>query len=242
MATKTKILGFNPKKMYDNMLAIAVEEQNKRLVEYAQQRIMLLGETISMYHSRNNMDDTGNLLDSLCWGVLYNGKYVANGFYRQQKASISSGLHRWWKGGKTRNWKVEDHTKLGAWESFYTDDLPEVWGHEMAQNFIDRQEKEGQSGWKVFFAILAPYWGYWEKGFNLRHFNGSSSFIQFAVMTQFRDHVREDLKPARVSFRVTSAINYSQMGILKTAKRNSRRKDRESAARANAANRRRKTR
>lgn len=71
-----KIIGFNAAKMAEQMMANAVAEQNRRLVEYAESRVMMLGETINSYNSKHHMDNTGNLLDSLCWGVCYDGKMV----------------------------------------------------------------------------------------------------------------------------------------------------------------------
>jgi hypothetical protein len=91
----SKLIGFNAKTLEKQMMANAVAEMNRRLVKYAETRIMLLGETISSYNSRHHMDDTGNLLDSLCWGVCYDGKMVQSGFYRSPKASMPSYLHGW---------------------------------------------------------------------------------------------------------------------------------------------------
>lgn len=217
MATKTRIVGWNPKALLKEMTDNAIALQTERLVEYAKGHILLLGETISAYNSANSMDRTGNLLDSLCWGVTYNGKYVDNGFYRNQTATMSSGMHEWWKGGQVTKWKKGNAV---GWESVGAEHLPEVWGHDMAEKFLERQEKEGQSGWRVFFAILAPYWGYWEKGFNMKGSGGwNGRFLQFAVMTQFHDQVKQSLKPAKVTFRVTSAIKYSNTGLMKKAKR-----------------------
>lgn len=203
-----------------------VNEQSAKLVEYAEGRIMLLGETIASYHSRNNMDDTGNLLDSLCWGVTYNGKYVGNGFYRPQRASMSATLHSWWKGGEFFH---KNKNLLERWTKVDAIDLPEIWGHKMAQEFLDRQEKEGQNGWRVFFAILAPYWGYWEKGFTMKGNGGwGGRFLQFAVMSEFRDIIKQQLSPAKVSFRVTTEIKYSDTGLMKKARRETYRRERES--------------
>jgi len=222
---KSKLIGWNPEKVKVQMLAYAVEEQSNRLVDYARGRIMMLGEVISMYHSRNNMDRTGNLLDSLCWGVTYKGKYVDNGFYREQRASMASGLHEWWGTNK-----IDPMTGMRGAGSFYSKrnkqweyvdatNLPEVWGHQMAEEFLIKQENKYPDGWMVFFAILAPYWGYWEKGFTMKK---QGNFVQFAVMTQFRDHIRQDLKPAKVTYRVTSAIKYSDLSLIKQARANMR--------------------
>lgn len=216
MAKKTKIIGWKPQKVLKEMTDNAIALQSKNLVEYAKGHIYMLGETIAAYNSRNNMDRTGNLLDSLCWGVTYNGRYVDNGFYRDKTADMSSGMHEWWQGGHVTRWK---HGEATMWESVGAEHLPEVWGHEMAENFLARQEREGENGWRVFFAILAPYWGYWEKGFTVRGDGTSERFLQFAVMTQFHDHVKQSLAPAKVSFRVTSAIKYSNVGLMRQAKR-----------------------
>ena len=75
-----KIIGFNAAKMAEQMMANAVAEQNRRLVEYAKSKIRLIGDAIQLYNSKNHMDRTGNLLDSLCWCVSYKGKVVESGF------------------------------------------------------------------------------------------------------------------------------------------------------------------
>ena len=213
--SKTRLLGFNPDRMKKQMLSIAVDEQNKRLVEYAKEQINVIGEAIQQHNSRNHMDDTGNLLDSLCWGVLYNGKYIDRGFYREKKATESAYMHQWWKGGYVTKWKGGKST---GWDRANWEDLPEIEGHEMAERFMVRQEGKGD-GWKVFFAILAPYWGYWEQGFNMRSRRGTSTYIQFSVMTQFYDHAKADLKPMKVRFRVTQANRYTQTSLMRQAKR-----------------------
>jgi hypothetical protein len=231
---QTRLTGFNPTKVYESMLKVATDEQSKRLVEYAEQRIMMLGETISMYHSRHNMDDTGNLLDSLCWGVTYEGSYVGKGFYRPQTATQSSVLHEW-----SRNWGGEFFDKRRKeWREVNILDLPEIWGHKMAEDFLKKQEKKNPKGWSIFFAILAPYWGYWEKGFTVKGTGWGERFVQFAVMTQFCDHVRQDLNPAKIRFHVTNEIRYSNLGLIKQARSEVRRKDMESARRARERNKR----
>lgn len=228
MATRTRLKGFNPSKIRQQMIDAAIAEQSRRLVEYAEQRIMLLGEVISMYHSRNNMDRTGNLLDSLCWGVTYKGKYVGYGFYREQKASRSSGLHEWW--GMGNNSRDPETGELSAgqfyskrnkeWTNVTAENLPEIWGHQLAEQFLKRQESKYPDGWTVFFAIAAPYWGYWEKGFTMKI---QGNFVQFAVMSQMYDHIKSDLKPAKVRpVKITNEINYSDLGLIKQARANMR--------------------
>jgi len=166
-------------------------KQTANLLEYAKNTIQSIGDKIASYSSANNLDRTGNLLDSLCWGLVYNGKLVGKGFYRPQKASEESHLHEWMS---------SDISSL----------FP-VYGHGLAEQFIQRFAKRNGSGqgWRVFFAVLAPYWGYWEEGFTMVHGwsnNGGKSkfmgatFKQFAVMTEFYDVVKSDLKPAKVTF------------------------------------------
>ena len=224
-----KIIGFNAAKMAEQMMANAVAEQNRRLVEYAEQRIILLGETISSWNSRHNMDDTGNLLDSLCWGVCYDGKMVQSGFYRSPKANMPSYLHGWSTvefadpkrfkrhaiGESVKNW-----VKMDAGES--------VNGHQLAEAYIEKAHTRCKAReWMVFFAILAPYWGYWEKGFTQVHgaglINGkkfgSASFQQFAVMSQFYDIVKANLKPARTRIKVY-VPKYASKSLMSRARKN----------------------
>lgn len=187
---KTKVVGFRVDRMRQKMMAYAVAEQTDRLIEYAETTIQGIGDRIQEYHSLNHMDRTGNLLDSLCWGVAYKGELKASGFYREQQASRESYLHEWFN---------SDISSM----------FP-IYGHGLAQSFIEEEGGKSNSGWRVFFAILAPYWGYWEKGFTMR--TRPSSYdeddavhirtLRFSVMTEFYDRVKRDLKPAKVTFRV----------------------------------------
>ena len=109
------------------------------------------------------------------------------------------------------------HEWIPEYEAFQID------GRQMAQNYIQRYGKagSGKGSWRVFFAILAPYWGYWETGFNMVHGigkNKKSSFHQFAVMTEFYDKVGKDLKPAKVNFHITKDINYTKSYHVKSIK------------------------
>lgn len=191
MAARTKLVGFNAESIKKQMMETVVREQNERLIDYAENNIRLIGDAIMMYHSRNHMDRTGNLLDSLCYGVSYNGELVKGGFYREPQARGASWLHEWLPGDVKY--------------------MIEVRGHELAQTYLEKYGNNGGKGWKVFFAILAPYWGYWEKGFTMKSGGGASGiprstrFLQFAVMAQFHDKAKADLKPARVRFRCSVA-------------------------------------
>lgn len=188
---KSKVIGFNAKSMAAAMMKNVVAEQNRRLIEYAKEKILAIGNQIQTYHSRKHMGSTGNLLDSLLWGVSYEGKLVEGGFYRDAQARGESYLHKWFSGD------VKYHIPVN--------------GRQLAQTYMQKYGNNGAKGWRVFFAILAPYWGYWEKGFIMKSGGGDSGiprstrFMQFAVMTQFYDEVKQDLKPARVRFRVSVA-------------------------------------
>ena len=76
----------------------------------------------------------------------------------------------------------------------------EVNGVQRAMDFIESYK--GTTGkWKVAFAVLAPYWGYWESGFTMKSGGGdspvprSTRFYQFQVLSQIYDNVMRDLKP-----------------------------------------------
>jgi hypothetical protein len=168
------------------------------------------------------MDDTGNLLDSLCWGVSYDGKPIASGFYRSQKATQAALMHGWSlvefrEGSGKQKWDYENKIKnpfseMHAGES--------VWGHQRAAEYLERAGAKSKAGqWKVFFAILAPYWGYWEKGFNMKLPKGGTTFLQFSVMAETYDTVKGELKPMRTSLRV-HVDKYASKSLYKQAKRN----------------------
>ncbi len=171
------------------LLLDIVQEYNRQLVAYAKDTIQEIGAKIKTYHRANNMDRTGNLLNSLCWGVAYNGKVVGSGFYQEAAERGESFLHER--------------------EPDYMYAFP-VHGHDLAARYISRYGAAGSTGrWRVFFAILAPYWGYWENGFNMVYGgqrNGKiprmTKFLRFAVMSEFYDKVSNDLRPAKTNFKV----------------------------------------
>ena len=185
MATKTKIKGLNIAKMKKDLMINIVIEQSDRLVNYAKREIMNIGNAIAMHPSTNNLDRKGNLLDSLCWGVVYNGKLYDSGFYREQKATEESYLHEWSMGG------------VG-----YGDMFP-VYGHGLAKKFIRNfaNRKSNGNGWTIFFAVLAPYWGYWEEGFQMKG-ETNKRINGLYVMTQMYDRVTEDLRPMETKISV----------------------------------------
>lgn len=211
---KTKIIGLDSylKRMKRDLTDHWVNTQTFDLLDYAEKKINELGNLISSWHSRNHMDRTGNLLDSLCWGLVYRGKLCGHGFYRNKTATQPSGLHEWW------NVDTAYYGKLDA------SSLPssfDVYGHELAESYITKFAKRMDfNGWVLFFAILAPYWGYWEEGFTMKNkYDDSSTFVKFAAMTQFYDSVSRDLKPAKTSIKVT-VVPYSNTGLFRSARRN----------------------
>jgi hypothetical protein len=98
-----------------------------------------------------------------------------------------------------------------------------VNGHQLAADYLAQAHKTCKAGeWMVFFAILAPYWGYWEKGFNITpRFGGNTTqmFLQFAVMSQFYDIVKSNLKPARTRIKVY-VPKYASKSLMSRARKN----------------------
>ena len=202
---------FDTRKLAAEMMKNLSAEQTNRLIEYAKQTILEIGNKIQTYHSRNHMYRSGHLLRSLCCGVSYDGKLVYSGFY----GDFALKSHTTWNEANTTNSYL--HEWIPEYEAFQID------GRQMAQNYIQRYGSAGSGNktWRVFFAILAPYWGYWETGFNMVHGlgkNRKSSFHQFAVMTEFYDKVGKDLKPAKVKFQITKDMNYTKSYHVKSIK------------------------
>lgn len=177
----------NLNKMRKDMMDYAVSLQTENLIAFAQKEIKKLGDKIQTYNSANHMDRTGNLLNSLCWGVTYNGEMKGSGFYRD---AVTHG-------------RGINGASVSFLHEFFSNDQEEVNGRQRAEDFI--ASFQGKSGkWTVFFAILAPYWGYWESGFTMKsHFgDGKRRFMQFQVMTHIYDEVRMGLKPAKTRLSV----------------------------------------
>lgn len=194
---KTKIIGFNPAKIKKEAEAYAIPLQTEKLIEYAKEEIIKLGDKIQTYNSRNHMDRTGNLLNSLCWGVTYRGELKGSGFYRDET------IHSKGIGGSGNSFLHEFFKKI---------DNPEIVnGREMAEDFI-KSFKGTSKGWSLFIAVLAPYWGYWESGFTMKYGYEEDEdgnmrptkmrFMQFQVMTHIYDDVRMAMKPAKTDFTV----------------------------------------
>ena len=197
---ESKVL-FDAKKLAAEMMKNLSEEQTRRLIEYAKKEIVKLGNMIASYNGANGLDRTGNLLNSLCWGVTYNGEVKDSGFYREPK--VGSRTNRW---GQERGMGIKGGNDSYLHE-FFPNDMEPVYGRQFAEEYLNNVS--GKSGkWTVFFAILAPYWGYWESGFTMRGGGGDSGaprhsrFMQFQVMTHIFDDVRIELKPAKTHLTV----------------------------------------
>lgn len=184
---RTKVV-FNAAALRKRLTDSYVNEQTRRLIEYAKEKIVELGNEIQTYASRNHMDRTGQLLNSLCWGVTYDGKLVDSGFYREEaiRMKSSSYLHEFF-----------DNAEL-------------VQGRKLAQEYLKAYKPQGD-GWNVFLAILAPYWGYWESGFTMIGFSRDESgepkrkvlgHFQHAVLVHKYIEFLADLKPAKVTINV----------------------------------------
>lgn len=182
---------FNKQALSTRLFNFYAEEQTKRLIDYAKKIIKNIGDAIQQYHSKNHMDRTGNLLNSLCWGVSYKGELKDFGFYRDANSIKESYLHEW------------SNVKEANKEVF------PVNGHALAEEYIQKYGSVFTEGWRVFFAILAPYWGYWEEGFDMKVRGTSVGFKKFAVMTWIYDTVQKDLKPARVYIKGGTGPTYS---------------------------------
>lgn len=208
----SRVIGFNAAKWEKDLINYWVGQQNARFIAYAKKKIMDIGNRMS------HKEKTGNLLDSLCWGLSYNQQLVSYGFYRNKKATEQSYLHEWWKGA---SWRKRSKKAKAEFEKLDHWNLPEIHGHEMAEHFISifaNSARAKHDGWTLFFAVLAPYWGYWEEGFTMRSFWGSKR-VQFPVMAETYDMIKSDLKGARIPAMHVHVEKYTNTGLAKTALR-----------------------
>lgn len=150
------------KKLYE-------DEQTARLIAYAKEEIVLMANLIDQIIT--NVDwNTGNLLDSLCWGVFHNNKKCATGFYREEQAEYDSYLHALSKNRTPVN------------------------GRLLAEQFLKEYQDtlNIKDGWKIIWGVLAPYYVYWEEG----HDNIlMGDYVQFDAMSQRFDHIQSKLEP-----------------------------------------------
>lgn len=183
------VVVFDSKALAKDILNNLVPYQTNLLIDYAMDEIKKLGDRIASYNGANGLDRTGNLLNSLCWGVTYDGVLKASGFYREEVHKTRT--NRW---GQTRGLGVGGGSDSFLHE-FFRDDAELVDGRKLAKEYL--QNVKGKSNkWTVFFAILAPYWGYWEGGFRMVTTNKR---MQFQAISYVWDDVRKDLKPAKTN-------------------------------------------
>lgn len=168
MAGKTRVR-FDRKALIRNMFKRLEKEQTKRFLAYAKEKIAEIGREFQAW------DDTGNLLNSLCWVVFYNGRRKGFGFYDAPSATEDSYLH--------------ELSKPPLKQA--------VDGKNLARHFVSSYRPSIDVGWEVAFAVTAPYWGYWEEG----HENILlGQHVQFAIMAEQYDAMSKELSPAKVSF------------------------------------------
>lgn len=186
------VVVFDSKALAKDILNNLVPYQTNLLIDYAMVEIKKLGDRIASYNDANGLDRTGNLLNSLCWGVTYDGALKASGFYREEVHKTRTN-----RLGQTRGLGVGGGSDSFLHE-FFGNDAELVEGRKLAKEYL--QNVKGKSNkWTMFFAILAPYWGYWESGFRMVTTNKR---MQFQAMVYVYYDVIRDLKPAKTSITV----------------------------------------
>lgn len=186
------VVVFDSRALAKDIFNNLVPYQTNLLIDYAMVEIKKLGDRIASYNSANGLDRTGNLLNSLCWGVTYDGALKASGFYREEVHKTRTN-----RLGQTRGLGVGGGSDSFLHE-FFGNDAELVEGRKLAKEYL--QNVKGKSNkWTMFFAILAPYWGYWESGFRMVTTNKR---MQFQAMVYVYYDVIRDLKPAKTSITV----------------------------------------
>lgn len=150
----------------DKILKDAETKQTENLVNYAKEQMASIGAKFVDWEAN------GNLLDSLCWGVYFKKKLHRFGYYRGAQAFEDSILHAL----SSRDKQVK------------------VNGRALAEQFLAQYKPTAK--WEVVWAVLAPYWAYWEKG----HYNRlMGTMVRFEIMAQAKDQIDKDLTdPAKV--------------------------------------------
>lgn len=166
MATKTKVK-FNASKLQKAMMKKVVKVQTERLIAYAQDEIVKMGNELLEKMRGKPSDRTHNMLNSLVWAVYYGGKEAKHGYYHSSSSTKGKAfLH-----------------EIGQ------DPIP-VNGRELARQFLDTYQPRERNGWEIVWGVLAPYYAYWEKGHE-NIFYGK--FVKFDMMTQRYDHIKNTL-------------------------------------------------
>ena len=148
-----------------SILRKVVSTQTRKLEKYAKQELHEMAKRVAGRYE----NDTYNLQDSLVWCLYYDGKLKSYGFYGGGRASKESYLHAFG----------------------YPTPVP-VHGREEAMGFVTTYKPQSTSGWECVWAATAPYAGYLEGGFTMKH---SGRRIQFYVITQRYDHIKNVFEP-----------------------------------------------
>lgn len=172
MATRVRFSKIEFRKELMKHKKLIEAEQTARLIAYAKEEIVKMGELIAQNVISGQDETTGNLLDSLCWGVWFKRKRMGSGYFREPQASEESYLHE-----------------------LSPQNRQSVNGHALAQQFL-REYGDGitqNDGWHIVWGVLAPYYVYWEQG----HINvlRGGEFVKFDAMSQRYDHIENVLKP-----------------------------------------------
>lgn len=169
MATKTR-WNFRAKEWSHNIYVETSKVQTEKLIQYAELEIQNIATELFGGTFAKGDYATGNMADSLCWGVWYNRKMAKTGYYLEQpQAYLPSYLHQL---SKSRRVEVN-----GRW---------------LAQQFLGQYKPETEKGWEIVFGCLAPYQAYWEAG----HYNRMlKQQVQFQAMTQRYDVIKNELSP-----------------------------------------------
>lgn len=172
----SKVTGLDAylKQLKKELWEYSTEYQTALFTEYAEREIRRVGDMMLSYNGANHLDRTGHLLNSLCWGVSFDGVLKASGFYREP--IINARVDKW---GQKRGKGMSGGFDSYLHEYFDSSQQEHVNGRKLAEEFLKSYSGKSKK-WTVFFAVLAPYWGYWEGGF--RHVK-SNRRMQFQVMS-----------------------------------------------------------
>jgi hypothetical protein len=166
MAKKTKVR-LNAKKLHADMMKKVVGIQTERLINYAISEVTKMGDELLVKMRGKPSDRTHNMLNSLVWAVYYDGKEEKHGYYRKSSSTRGdASLHE------------------------ISKDPIAVNGRQLARQFLDTYQPRQKNGWEIIWAILAPYYAYWEQGHE-NVFYGK--YVKFNMMTQRYDDIKNAL-------------------------------------------------
>jgi hypothetical protein len=140
-----------------------IKQQTDKLCVYASKMIKKINTFREAGMSNPSGDWTGNLGDSLCWIVYYNGN-IANSGYARNQAMAQDAQH--------------DSSVSG-----------DIWGRELANNFIRSHNPSTTKGWEVVWAATVNYASKLEKGNSDVH-----KGVRLRIISQVFDNVVGDFK------------------------------------------------